>query len=184
MVCGAAILLLVGLASLVSILQHQHRQPLGQIRSVTRAAEWNSGRRWTLSVHRRKASVALPNVNRRRLVTAAAVQRSRRDRLPGNWAGGNGNVQEPLSARNAEHKLRVSSALPSAAPVSQAVRGVHACVLAIITGSHSNALLSFGGKTRIVSLGDLIDGVRVTGIRENEILLSDHQTLTLPDSQK
>lgn len=169
--CGAAMLVaIVVLSSHVLSLRRENQQCVQASRASATGTDRRSGvmRPLTFASQSRNALASRRKTNRK-LFNAVAGHRWRQNRLPDNSAAA--QQREPAAA-------------PSVAAVSHLTGTVRASVLAIITGSRSSALLSLRGTTRIVSVGDFVDGVRVTAIGENEVSFNDHQTLTLPGTGK
>ncbi|MDQ6933011.1 MAG: hypothetical protein M3160_07525 [Candidatus Eremiobacteraeota bacterium] len=98
-------------------------------------------------------------------------------------------IRHPLPRRSTANHLQPAPA-PRFGPVStQAAvlrlkRRVRISVLGIVTGSRSSALILLGGKTQVVTVGDLIGGERITDIRNGRIALSNRQILALGEVSK
>jgi hypothetical protein len=57
------------------------------------------------------------------------------------------------------------------------VRAAHAVVRAVVTGAHPFALVESEGETRLVTLGDTVDGASVTAIAADGIHLANDHTI-------
>ncbi len=185
--CGAAMLVaLVVLSPHVVSIRRQNQQCLQASRAATSGTDRLSRLVRQLTFTRRgpNAFLLLRKSNRKPFNVAVAGHRWKRNRLRGNSAAAKHEIRKPIGAHGHQREQHEPAATPPAAAVPHFTPSVRASVLAIVTGSRSSALLSLRGKTRIVSVGDLIDGVRVTAIGENEVTLNDHQTLTLPGTRK